>query len=259
MSEEIVKITDDFWNIRGEFKIGGVLNIGTHASLVRRASGKYVLLDAYTLNSALKADVDALTNNGADIEAIINLHPFHTVHVMGMHAQYPNARLYGTQRHHDKFPNLAWQAELTESAECAALFADDFEFAIPAGVDFISANEHLHFSSVLAYHKASKTIHADDTFMYLPLPGLLGKLKKPALSFHMTLTKALEKRAGAAQDFCDWASQLSERWATAENLCAAHSAPLLAADNTADAITKRIVGALQKVEKTLRAHERKYA
>lgn len=258
MSEEIVKIADDFWNIRGEFKIGGVLNIGTHASLVRRASGKYVLLDAYTLNSALKADVDALTNNGADIEAIINLHPFHTVHVVGMHAQYPNARLYGTQRHHEKFPNLAWQPELTESAECIALFADDFEFSIPAGVDFISTNEHLHFSSVLAYHKVSKTIHVDDTLMYLPLPGLLGKLKKPAVSFHITLGKTLEKRAGAAQDFRVWVSQLSEQWSAAENLCAAHSAILLGASSSVDSIASRILRAVHKVENTLQAHEKKY-
>ncbi|WP_373081670.1 hypothetical protein [Zhongshania sp.] len=254
MGERIVKIADDFWNIRGEFKIGGLLNIGTHSSLVRCASGKYVLLDAYTLNNALKAEVDALTNNGADIDAIINLHPFHTVHVAGMHEQYPNARLYGTQRHHAKFPDLPWQAELTESEECAALFAQDFEFSVPAGVDFISSNEHLHFSSVLAYHKSSKTIHADDTLMYLPLPGLLGKLKKAEVSFHMTLAKTLEKRPGAAQDFRDWATQLSERWALADNLCAAHSATLLD-----DTIASRIRRALQKVEKTLRAHEEKYA
>ncbi|MFT4919853.1 MAG: hypothetical protein ACI8RU_002480 [Zhongshania aliphaticivorans] len=256
MSEKVVKIADDFWNIRGEFKIGGLLNIGTQASLLRCASGKYVLLDAYTLNASLKAEVDALTSNGADIEAIINLHPFHTMHVAQMHEQYPKARLYGTQRHHQKFPNLPWQPELTESAECAALFANDLEFSIPAGVDFISDNEHLHFSSVLAFHKSSKTIHVDDTLMYLPLPGLLGKLKKPEVSFHITLAKTLEKRAGAARDFREWAARLSERWADAENLCAAHSAPLLAEPNSA--IAHRIRRALQKTEKTLRAHEKKY-
>ena len=259
MSEQIIKIAENFWNIRGDFKIGGLLNIGTHASLVRCANGKYVLLDAYTLHSSLKAEVDALTNKGADIDAIINLHPFHTIHVERMHEQYPDARLFGTQRHHERFPGLPWQPELTESAECAALFAEDFEFSIPAGVDFISSNEHLHFSSVLAYHKASKTIHSDDTLMYLPLPGLLGKLKKPEIGFHMTLAKTLEKRAGATQDFRNWAIQLSERWGAAENLCAAHSATLLGANNTADSIAARILRAVQKVEKTLKAHEKKYA
>jgi len=158
MSEQILQIADDFWNIRGDFKIGGVLNIGTQASLVRRRNGKFILLDAYTLQGEVKEQIDALSNNGDDIGAIINLHPFHTVHVRKAHEQYPKAKLYGTQRHIEKFPDLPWQPELSESAACADLFADDLEFSVPEGVDFISSNENLHFSSVLAYHKASKTI-----------------------------------------------------------------------------------------------------
>lgn len=258
MREQILKISDDFWNIRGVFKIAGILNIGTQASLVRCTNGKFVLLDAYTLQGKVKAQIDALTNNGEDIQAIINLHPFHTVHVQAAHQQYPNAKLYGTQRHLDKFPDLPWQPELTESAACAALFADDFEFSVPAGVDFISPNEHLHFSSVLAYHKSSKTIHSDDTLMYLQLPGLLGKLKKPTVTFHMTLAKTLEKRPGAVKDFRDWATQLAEQWGSAENLCAAHSAVLLGRDSPSESIANSIIMALEKVEKTLQAHEEKF-
>lgn len=258
MSHHILKISDDFWNIRGEFKVGGVLNIGTHASLVRRGNGKFVLLDAYTLEDDVKAQIDAVTAGGADIEAIINLHPFHTVHVGTMHKQYPDARLFGTQRHLDKFPELPWEDELTESEECAARFADVLDFSIPAGVDFISSNEHLHFSSVLAYHRASKTIHSDDTLMYLRLPGLLGMLKKPEVTFHMTLAKTLERRAGAAADFRAWAGQLAEQWGDAENLCAAHSAALLGRENQAESVADRILEALQKVESTLQSHEKKY-
>lgn len=258
MSEQILKISDDFWNIRGDFKIGGVLNIGTHASLVKRSNGKYVLLDAYTLQGDIKKAVDAQTGGGAEIEAIINLHPFHTVHVAATHQQYPRARLYGTRRHINKFPELPWEAELTESAECAALFADDFEFAIPAGVDFISDNEHLHFSSVLAYHMASKTIHSDDTLMYLELPGLLGKLRKPAVSFHPTLAKTLEQRKGAASDFRAWARQLAANWCDARNLCAAHSAAVLTSDNHSVSIADSILEALRKTEKTLSKHESRF-
>lgn len=258
MGEQVLKISDDFWNIRGVFKIGGVLNIGTHASLVKRTNGKFVLLDAYTLQDKVKEQVDALTNNGADIEAIINLHPFHTVHVERSHQQYPNAKLYGTQRHVDKFPDLPWQPELSESTACASLFADDFEFSVPAGVDFISKNENLHFSSVLAYHKASKTIHSDDTLMYLILPGLLGKLKKPEVTFHMTLGGTLEKRAAAVKDFRAWAAGMAERWGEAQNLCAAHSATLLASNNKNTSISAQILTALSKVEKTLKKHEKKF-
>jgi hypothetical protein len=259
MSEQILQISDDFWNIRGDFRIGGVLNIGTHSSLVRRGNGKFVLLDAYTLRGTVKEQIDARSKNGNDIEAIINLHPFHTVHVTKSHQQFPDAKLYGTRRHMQKFPELPWQQELTETAEFAELFADDFEFSIPAGVDFISSNEHLHFSSVLAYHKTSRTIHSDDTFMYLQLPGLLGKLKKPEISFHMTLPMTLEKRAAAAGDFRAWATQLAERWSDAENLCAAHSATLLGSENRSASISDRILLALQNVEKTLCLHEKRYA
>ena len=258
MSEQILNIADNFWNIRGDFKIGGIINIGTHASIVRCKNGKFVLLDAYTLQGKLKNQVDALTNNGADLEAIINLHPFHTIHVQKVHESYPNAKLYGTQRHLDKFPDLPWQAQLTESSEFADLFADDFEFSVPAGVDFISANENLHFSSVLAYHKASKTIHVDDTLMYLKFPSIIGVLKKPQISFHMTLAQTLEKRAGAATDFRNWAIQLTQQWADAENLCAAHSSSLLGSKNLSPSIVDKILAALQNVERTLQAHEKKF-
>jgi hypothetical protein len=257
MTDKIIKIADDFWNIRGEFRVFGVLNIGTQASLVKLGNGKFVLLDAYTFNTGIKSQVDQLTNNGADIEAIINLHPFHTIHVGKAHAYYPNAKLYGTQRHIDKFPNLPWQKELTNSSEFASLFSDDFAFSVPRGVDFISSNEHLHFSSVLAYHISSKTIHVDDTLMYLKLPGLLGMLKSPELGFHLTLSKTLERRKGAADDFRLWVAELAEQWSDAEVLCAAHSDTLIV-KNKSPSIAAMIMTALQKEEKTLAQHQRKY-
>ncbi len=257
MTDKILKISDDFWNIRGEFRVFGLLNIGTQASLVKRGNGKFVLLDAYTLQNDIKQQVDSLTNNGADIEAIINLHPFHTIHVEQAHADYPNAKLYGTKRHLDKFPNLPWQAELSNSKEFAALFSDDFEFSVPRGVDFISTNENLHFASVLAYHLASKTIHVDDTLMFLKLPGLLGVLKSPEVSFHMTLSRTLERRKGAADDFRLWVAEIAEQWSDAEVLCAAHSQTLIVR-NGSPSIAAMIMTALKREELTLRRHQNKF-
>ncbi|MFT4939667.1 MAG: hypothetical protein ACI88A_002712 [Paraglaciecola sp.] len=257
MTDKIIKISDDFWNIRGEFKVFGLLNIGTHASLVKRANGKFVLLDAYTMQDDIKQQIDSLTNNGVNIEAIINLHPFHTVHVEKAHTDYPNALLYGTQRHIDKFPNLPWQTELTNSNEFATLFSEDFEFSVPRGVDFISKNEQLHFSSVLAYHKGSKTIHVDDTLMYLKLPGLLSVLKSPEVSFHMTLSKTLERRKGAADDFRLWVAELAEQWSDAEVLCAAHSSTLFIKDKS-PSIAAMIMIALEREEQTLSHHQKKF-
>jgi hypothetical protein len=257
MTDKILKISDNFWNIRGEFKIFGLLNIGTQASLVRLNNGKFVFLDSYTLHGDIKEQVDALTNNGLDIEAIINLHPFHTIHVEQTHADYPNAKLYGTQRHIDKFPDLPWQAERTNSSEFSHLFSDDFDFSVPRGVDFISDNENLHFSSVLAYHPLSKTIHVDDTLMLLKLPGLLGTLKNPEISFHMTLSKTLERRKGAVNDFKLWTAEIAEQWSDAEVLCAAHS-QILTVKNKFPSIAAMIMIALEREEKTLARHRNKF-
>jgi hypothetical protein len=139
------------------------------------------------------------------------------------------------------------------------MFAEDFDFLVPRGVDFISADENVHFSSVLVLHRASKTIHVDDTLMYIRLPKaarLLGRAD--VMSFHPTLGKALERRPGATRDFREWAEELAERWRDAENLCAAHTATLTAEKNRGPSIHDRVFKALGKVGKTLQAHQRKY-
>jgi hypothetical protein len=259
MRPHTLHIADDFWNIRGSFKIGGVVDIGTQASLVRRGNGQFVFLDSYSLSGAVEAEVLELTNGGKDVAAILNVHPFHTVFARKMHERFPHAKLYGTARHVSRFPELPWEALRTEDPELHAMFADDFEFSVPRGVDFISANENIHFSSVLVLHRASKTIHVDDTFMYVRFPKMMRLLRlKDSLSFHPTLAKALEKRAGAAQDFRDWAAELAERWRNAENLCAAHTATLTSRENSGASVHTRVVRALANVERTLAAHQRKH-
>jgi hypothetical protein len=259
MAGPILNVAEDFWNIRGSYKIGGVIDVGTHASLVRQTSGKFVFLDSYTLSSSVRREIDELTGDGKDIEAILNVHPFHTVHVRKMHRMYPQARLYGTARHLSRFPELPWAETCTEDPAFHEQFAGDFEFSIPRGVDFISADENVHFSSVLVFHKASGTIHSDDTLMYIGLPRLMRMFGLgDAVSFHPTLGKALEKRAGAAEDFREWANELIERWRDTENLCAAHTATLLATDNSGKSIHDRLLKALDKVSKTLESHEQKF-
>jgi hypothetical protein len=249
----MLRVADDFLNIRGSFKVGGLIDIGTQCSLVRRASGRFVFLDSYTLRGAVERDVDALTNGGKDVEAILNLHPFHTVHVRAMHHRYPKAKLYGTARHLSRFPDLPWEKTRTEQTRLHTLFEEDFEFSVPRGVDFISANENVHFSSVLVFHRASRTIHVDDTLMYVRLPLPIRALGfRDILAFHPTLRQALERRKGAGQDFRDWAEDLAEGWWDAENLCAAHTTALTAARNQGASLHDRILAALDKVSAILR-------
>jgi hypothetical protein len=259
MHPSILHVADGFWNIRGSYKIAGVVDIGTHLSLVRRRSGKFVFLDSYAPSEPAQRDVDAITRGGEDVEAIVNVHPFHTVHVKAMHARYPRARLYGTSRHLSRFPDLPWEPARIEDPEAQALFADDLDFSVPRGVDLVSADERVHFSSVLVHHRATKTIHVDDTLMHLRMPGPLRLFGlNDRTSFHPTLAKALERRPGAARDFRRWAEDLADRWGDAENLCAAHTAALTARENTGASIEDRILKALKDVEKTLGAHERSH-
>src|SRR5665811_2276474 len=94
MSSKILQIADNFWNIRGSFKIAGFVDIGTHASLVKRKNGKFIFLDSYTFSGDTQREIDELTDDGNDVEAVLNLHPFHTIHVSKMHERYPDCLLY---------------------------------------------------------------------------------------------------------------------------------------------------------------------
>ena len=259
MTDKIVQVAENFWNIRGSFRIGGVVDIGTQASLVRLASGNFLFLDSYAMSETLIEEISIILDGRGEIEAILNLHPFHTVHVERMHELFPEARLHGTQRHLDRFPELPWEEVRSEDQELHDWYCDDLEFSIPRGVDFISANENVHFSSVLAYHRASGTLHVDDTLMYIRLPRLLNLVGlRDRVSFHPTLAMALEKREGAAAEFRDWAAEFTEAWGDAENLCAAHSGTLLAATNRGASIRDRISKASGRCELILGRHERRY-
>jgi hypothetical protein len=257
--QKIIQISDDFWNIRGTFRIGGVLNIGTHASLVRLSDGKFVFLDSYAFSGSVARDLLKITNDGSEVSAVLNLHPFHTVHVDAMHRQFPDARHYGTARHLAKYPDLSWEQLRTEDEALHAQFSEDFQFSVPNGVDFISDDENIHFSSVLAYHISSKTIHVDDTYMYARLPFPMHLLGVTDVTrFHPTLQKALEPREKAAQDFRQWAERLNTDWGDARNLCTAHLATLSATNNKGSSVKERLSEALSNVENTLRNHEQKY-
>lgn len=254
----LIETGKNFWNIRGSFRIAGLLDVGTQASLVQLASGGFVLLDSLVPDARSAGVINELTDGGSRIEAILNLHPFHTVHVEAVHERFPEATLYGTRRHVARFPDLPWAPETTESESLHQRFVDDLVFSVPAGVDFISSDEKVHFSSVLAFHQASGTIHVDDTFNYIPPSGLL-RLTPLAdtLSFHPTLSKALQQRAGAAAEFHAWAESLIECWGYATTLCAAHNG-IYDPETGEPSVAERMRAALDRVQATLEKHEERY-
>ncbi|NUP08940.1 MAG: hypothetical protein HOW73_23065 [Polyangiaceae bacterium] len=254
---KIVPVGDGFWNIRGSFKVGGVLDVGTQASLVQRRNGRYLLLDACNIDEPTREWIAGQTNGGEAIDAVLHLHPFHTVYARKLHALFPQVKLYGTARHRRLAPELAWQPETTDDPSVQQMFADDLELSVPRGVDFIPTNENLHFSSVLAFHRASKTLHVDDTLCFAKMPAVLRWWKKDFLAFHPSLAKVLERQAGAAARFREWTKELLERSRSLENLCAAHTSVLLRGAE-GPSIEARIEAAVRSIEPKLAAHERQF-
>lgn len=253
----VIEVGDGFWNIRGSFKLGGIVDVGTQASLVRTRHG-YVMLDACDVSDETRRWIDAQTHGGDEITAVLHLHPFHTVSARRLHDLYPKATLYGTARHAAKLPDLPWHALRTNDPALHEHFEDDLHFSVPRGVDFIPANESLHFASVLAFHPASGTLHVDDTLTYLQLPKLVHPFKRDMLMLHPTLGKVLQPRAGAVTEFRDWTRELVDRCRHVDNLCAAHAATLLGRDNDGPSIAERVQAAVERSASKLEAHQRKH-
>ncbi|EKE43230.1 hypothetical protein OCGS_2821 [Oceaniovalibus guishaninsula JLT2003] len=224
MAEKIIGLSDDFWNIRGDMRIGKVLNIGTQCSLVRLAEGRFVFLDSYTLKGDIRDRVMALTDGGRMVEAVLNLHPFHTLHCARMAADFPGATFYGSARHWREVPQIAWASDPVESPAVAARFPQ-LAFSLPDGIAYISEDEAVHAGSLLAFHPPSGTLHVDDTINVLPLPEAVRKvLPVPRIAFHPTVRKALDDDRQAGARFCDWAERIAADWSATRTLCAAHSA-----------------------------------
>jgi hypothetical protein len=242
----LVEIANGFWNIRGSFRVLGV-DLGTQSSLARLRSGQFVLLDCIPFGDAALTEIRRRTDGGAALEAIVNLHPFHTLHVAKVAGMFPDATLYGTARHHRVAPTLRWSAETTEGEAFAARYAEDFDLLVPRGVDFVPDNENLHFASVLAIHRQTETLHVDDTLSYLPIPGLRRLMLHPALG------DVLQRRKGAAQEFRAWAAALIERCKTVEHTCTAHMR--LPPPGQFPSIADEVRKAVHRVERKLARHE----
>ncbi|WP_113911501.1 hypothetical protein [Roseovarius dicentrarchi] len=224
MAEEIIEISDTFWNIRGDLRLKGILNVGTQCSLVRLDNGRFAFLGSYTLTGDIRERVMALTDQGRAVEAVLNVHPFHTLHCAQMAQDFPSATFYGSSRHAEVVPEVAWATDRVESDAVAARYPE-LAFSMPDGIDYISDNEDIHAGSLLVYHPASGALHVDDTFNVLPLPEIVRDvLPVPQIALHPTLKDALHDTPDAGARFCDWAERIATDWSGTRALCAAHSA-----------------------------------
>ena len=220
MTDEIYDLGQGFWSIRGSFIKNGIIDIGVQSALVQLASGRFIFLDSYTLTGQVRQQVMALTNDGQDVEAVLNVHPFHTVHCAQMAKDFPEAIFYGSSRHHEQVPNVKWSKDLVESEAVTTRYAE-LEFSLPKGIYYIAPNENVHASSLLVYHPASKSLYIDDTFEIQP--SKLFNTVQPSLGLHPTTKQALIDEATASEQYCDWAINLAHTWRDARYFCGAHS------------------------------------
>ena len=249
------KLADTFWNIRGTFRVVGI-NIGTHMSVVKRGNGRFVIIDGCDLDDAQRAELLALTGNGEKVDAVMHVHPFHTMYVQDMHTLFPSATLYGTARHREKAPALPWAEAPIETWDDEHPLADLFNLSVPEGLDFVSADERVHVASVLVRHRQSGIVHVDDTFNVMAASGTLGKiLPQSSLRMHPMLSRALSQSPGSADAFAGWARWLASAWSKTSIVCAAHSA---VRELPAGGFKKEVEDALAKVSGVLDGHRKRY-
>lgn len=149
MSDSITDLGSGFWNIRGSFRLGGIIDVGTQCSLVQLNSGNFVFLDSYELKGDVRDEVMTLTDNGKKVEAVLNVHPFHTTHCAQMAQDFPEATFYGSRRHREQVPEVNWADELVESDAVTRRYPA-LEFSLPKGIYYIAPDDKIHTGSLLA-------------------------------------------------------------------------------------------------------------
>ena len=133
---ELYEVASNFWNIRVNFKMFvGLVDLGSHMSLIRLNNGKFLVIDTVTLTDQTRAAIDRLTDNGTKIEAVIGVHPFHTLAFPAFYEAYPKAQYYGTPRHLRRLTQIPWVGSL-EDYNIRKKWEPEVEMRIPAGEYF---------------------------------------------------------------------------------------------------------------------------
>jgi len=224
--DRIDEVAPGFFNIRASFK-KFVLDIGTHMSIIRLESGKFLVVDTVPLDDKLKGEIDTLTDNGKLMEAVIATHPFHTLAFPAFYEAYPNVPYFGTPRHLRNQQNIPWEGSIKENLE---KWSPEIQLRIPEGSEFDNPlpESNNHFSAVWVFHPASKTMHVDDTIMYYKnVSGVIGILTKitgisGSMGFHPSLKgPGLYHTHEAPENFKNFVTTVLKDW-DFDNICCAH-------------------------------------
>jgi hypothetical protein len=242
---EIVEIAPNYWNVQQPLVMMGCLDIRTHMNLIKLETGKFVVLDTVRLSPTLKAELDHLTVNGTLIEAVVATHPFHTLYFPAFYAYCPHAAYYGTPRHLRRQTQIPWAGDVC-STEFHQKWSPEIEMSLPAGAEFANPPEGNHFAGLFVYHQLSRTLHVDDTVMFVEKSTCLLRCMGAhtgSMSFHLSFTgDGLNPTPQAPIEFKNWLqTQVIDRW-DFDNIVTAHMGNMIG-------------GAKAKLQLTLNAAE----
>ncbi|KAJ3086539.1 hypothetical protein HK100_008670 [Physocladia obscura] len=254
---KIKEIGPGCFNLRGPFKALGLIELGTHMTFILLSSGKFVAFSTVQIDAAAKVEIDALTDNGKLLEAVVATNAHHTLSFSAFHALYPNAAFYGTPRHIRKFNDIPWKGDVSDTA-VSGLWEPEISLKnTDTGIiwDEPSKPEFNHFPGVIVYHRGSKTLFCDDSLIVVTKPNFVLKaalgVKKPNdVAFAPTLFTALTSTADAPQQFYNWIIALLDDW-DVENIATAHGGTIVGGGSAGlrEALDRIADGKLGKIAK----------
>ena len=131
---ELRQIGPGFWNVRGRFKIlAKLIDIETHMSFIKLHNGNFLVIGTIELDDELRQEINHLTENGKKIEAVLGIHPFHTLAFPAFYQSYPNAMYYGTPRHLRRLTQIPWIASL-DDCQMRRKWEPEVQLRIPSGL-----------------------------------------------------------------------------------------------------------------------------
>eukprot|EP01038_Epipyxis_sp_PR26KG_P012191 gene12191-16332_t len=207
----------------GKSKQGGLVNVGVQMSFIRLSNGRYLIIDTISVTNEAKAEIDHLTESGSLIEAVIATHPFHTLYFKPFQKIYPGVNMYGTPRHIRNIPDVKWEGDVNDEVVRKMWENEGIFMRIPDGAEFVSPVENNHFSGVFVFHSASRTIHINDTIMYIVNPTCLMRfagLTHGKMFIHNFTS--FYPNADAPYQFKSFLEKLINDW-DFDNLCCGHS------------------------------------
>mmetsp|Transcript_17418 Transcript_17418/g.46451 ORF Transcript_17418/g.46451 Transcript_17418/m.46451 type:complete len:157 (-) Transcript_17418:52-522(-) len=149
-------------------------------------------------------------------------------------------------------PEIPWAGKENDPAWLQR-WSPELELRIPDRTEFENAGDD-HFSNVVAFHRESKTMAVDDTWMFMEDPALPAwlVLKPGVLRFHPRMALGgVGKSSVAVERFRAWVEGVIRDW-DVENIACAHDG--VAMGNGRNRLRK----SLEDVKPTLDRMAKKY-